>query len=162
MDKLESLLHIYQNALLKECWKFYKQRSDVWDLLQDASIKMAKSFHTFDQSKNFLPWARRVILTTHEDHKRAKDKEFGEYDLCYRQNLEKYAIIEPEVEESATQLLKQLPPEEAALLEAVFIDGIAQTSMAKILGVSQQAISKRVAKAKENLKEILNEGTYDT
>lgn len=157
MDKLNDLLIVYEAALLKECWKYYKNREDVLDLFQDASVKMARNFHTFDDTKKFLPWARIVIKSAHGDQLRAKEKEFKDISVYNRQHLDSLASVEPEIGESVEILLNLVDKETANLLQSVYVDGVSITSLAKIEGISHQAMSKRVAKARKRFKEVYDE-----
>ena len=153
MNDLDTLLKLYEPALLKECWKYRHQQSDVWDLFQDAAVKMTAGFSKFDHDKPFLPWARKIIFRAFLDEKRARNAEFKGIDVVNRANLEHYALLEPSVEENLTDLLQYLPAFESKLLTAIFVDGVPQQFIADYFGISQQAVSKRVQKACFSLRE---------
>lgn len=157
MEDLEKLFVIYEAALLKECWKYYKQQADVWDLYQDSAIKMSAGFDNFDGARNFMPWARKIIRRTFIDRKRAEDVEFKGIDVVNRANLEPYIHIDADVQEKITELLVHLPKEEAELLVAVYVNGITQEQIANYFNVTQQAVSKRLKKACKSLREVYDE-----
>lgn len=154
---LESFIDKHHLELLSECWKFYKNKHDVWDLYQDASIKMYNSFHTYNQEKGFLPWARRIILTTYVDQARAKERELAGSDVCHINDFNSYGEEGTGMEESAAALLKHIPEDEAQLLESIYVDGLSQASIAKIEGVNKSTIHRRLQKAKQSIREAYYE-----
>jgi RNA polymerase sigma factor (sigma-70 family) len=163
MESLESLLVIYEDALLKECWKYCKQQADVWNLYQEAALKMVDGYAGFDETRPFLPWARRIIQRTFLNMKRAEEAEKQYFDVAFRGNLDYFAFEKPHMQDSILELLPLMEPMDAKLLTAVYINGVSQAVIADFFNISQQAVSKRIQKASDRLKELYYEhfGDYN-
>lgn len=161
MTSFEDLLVTHRSALLRECWKYYRQKFDVWDLFQQSCVKMLNGFHTFDQECDFLPWARRVILTTHQDQKRAKEREFSGINVLNFENMDELNSESPQIGEQVSYLLQFLTEEEAELIVNYYVNENSQTTLAKLYGISQPAVRKRIQVVTEKFKKLYREHFYD-
>ena len=65
------------------------------------------------------------------------------------------ALLEKECEDRLVSLIRQMKPTTRRIFEYRYIEGYSNIEIAKILGISQSAVSTRIYKAKENLKEML-------
>jgi len=65
------------------------------------------------------------------------------------------ALIENEATENLAKLIRQLTPATRQVLEYRFIEGYSNIEIAKMLGISQSAVSTRIDKAKKRLKELM-------
>lgn len=157
MENLNDLLNTYRDALLKECWKYHKQKSDVWDLFQDSSIRMARYFRRFDEEKAFMPWARIIIKRCYIDNIRANELEANSLNTVSTGYIDQYISIPENVSESAEHILKYMDKEEADLIQAVYLDGRSQQEIAMEMEISQQAVSKKLKQAKIKFKETYHE-----
>ena len=90
MDSLNSLLTLYQDKLVSECRKYYRNQADAWDLYQEAALKMTAAFAFFDQDRSFLPWAKVIIKRCYIDQLRALKNDLEEQ--AYASQIENYHV----------------------------------------------------------------------
>jgi RNA polymerase sigma-70 factor (ECF subfamily) len=157
MGNLNSLLTKYQDDLLRECKRYYRQLADAKDLLQEASLKMTNNIGRYDTNKAFMPWARRVIRNVYIDQLRAKKNELEEQ--AYISQIQNFHQPDNKLLRNAAFVLENLNELDSYLIQEVFMNNTSQRELAKELGLSQQAVSKRVHLAKIRFKELYDDYT---
>lgn len=104
------------------------------DVTQDVLLKVHQSIGTLHDQEKLVPWLKRIVYTTLQDHYRAHRR--------YR------SLPPPEASPAGNQavadclllLLHLLPPAQRDLLEAVELRGISQTAYGlPALGASRRA-----------------------
>lgn len=157
MDSLNSLLTLYQDKLISECRKYYRNQADAWDLYQEAALKMTAAFASFDQDRSFLPWARVIIKRCYIDQLRALKDDLEEQ--AYASQIDSYHVPEQKHLRDAAIVLNRMKEFDSFLIQEVCVNKVSQRELAKNLGMSQQAISKRLKIAKIRFKEMYDEYT---
>jgi RNA polymerase sigma factor (sigma-70 family) len=142
MDSLNSLLTLYQDKLISECRKYYRNQADAWDLYQEAALKMTAAFASFDQDRSFLPWARVIIKRCYIDQLRALKDDLEEQ--AYASQIDSYHVPEQKHLRDAAIVLNRMKEFDSFLIQEVCVNKVSQRKLAKSLGMSQQAISKRL------------------
>ena len=151
MHNFEWFLSHYKNSILKACWKYVHQESDVRDLFQESVLRMSEKFSTFSQERAFPPWAHQIVKTTYLRKFRDAKRIECDHDVA---SYEGYADNKYLVEESVLKLLELLPIEDALLIQSSVVDNISQADIAAKLKVSQQEVSRRIRSAICRLKEL--------
>lgn len=67
------LVHRYQTAVFNVCYRILAERREAEDLAQEAFIRAFQRLNTFDVSRPFGPWVRRVAANLCLNHIRRYD-----------------------------------------------------------------------------------------
>lgn len=140
---------------------FFKKRAHqniVEDLVQEALISIHNKRHTFDTSRDFLPWL--VIIARHKwidklrQHLRYMETSLDE-DLaaeCDTSICAKYDVA---------NLLKILPQSQARIIEMVKLNELSIDEVANELGVSQSFVKVTIHRGIKKMQATIKEDKYD-
>jgi RNA polymerase sigma-70 factor (ECF subfamily) len=158
-DELYALHH-------ERIWAFLVRlcgrRDDAEDLFQETWVKAARHVHRLEEGSRLLPWLFTIARNEHRSARR-----FLLFDFRKREQL----LVEPlEGSRDPEDLL--LDREEALVLEAALaavgdahrevlllahVEGLPSADIAKILGQSDDAVRKRLSRARAELRAAVEE-----
>ncbi|MBU9714922.1 RNA polymerase sigma factor [Evansella tamaricis] len=58
------LLGRYEGQLYRICYSYTRNREASLDIMQEVYIKIYRSIQTFDESRPFYPWVKRITVNT--------------------------------------------------------------------------------------------------
>jgi RNA polymerase sigma factor (sigma-70 family) len=70
----ELLYHQFYGFGMSICLRYAYSRDDAMEILNDSFMKVFESIKSFDESKPFKSWFRRILVNTALDHYRANRK----------------------------------------------------------------------------------------
>jgi len=76
------------------------------------------------------------------------------HDLHNADTLEREIFREKTLAQKISEAVEKLPPKQKDLVRRVFFEGMTESQIASMEGVSQSAISQRLATAKKKLKKL--------
>lgn len=174
--KMERLYSTYKTAMYKEAFWVLRDSNDVEDVIQQSFMKLIPYTNDITEDKpgmtcNFLKMVvrnlsrdflrKRMYLNSNEDSIDALE---DDNNFSTRSTAD--VVIEKEELDRITKAIDKLPPKlkEIILLEKVF--GYSREETIKILGSNNEALKKRMTRAKIQLlkdleKEDLNDGRRD-
>lgn len=150
----------YSPALYGVIRKIVRSEESAQDVMQDAFVKIWKSFDSFDHSKGSLfTWLLNVARNTAID--RIRSQSFKQ-----SQNAQSLTGTTPVMEmNSATHqsvdhigldtVLPLLRPEHREIIDYVYFRGFTQTEVAENLGMPLGTVKTRVRMAIDHLRKIL-------
>ncbi|MEM0982892.1 MAG: sigma-70 family RNA polymerase sigma factor [Planctomycetota bacterium] len=157
-DAFAVLSDRYRGMVLGVCRRVLRNESDAEDAAQETFLKFAQNARKV--RSNAAAWlhacawgtacdlARRSSTLRRHEHAAAKaESADAADDLTWRE-------LEPLIDEA----LAQLPAADHDLIASRFLAGRSQREMAKEQGVSEGAMSRRLAKAMDRLRGRLNAG----
>jgi len=131
-------------------------REDALEAVNDAFIKIFKSFSNYDPKKPFKAWLSTFVINTAIDKRRKELKyqlniDLGEAVIALSTtdtigNLEAQDIL---------NLLKLLPLIQATIFNLYEIDGYSHEEIAKMLGIAVSSSRVYLTRAKEKLRKLL-------
>lgn len=122
------------------------------DVMQEASITLAKNIHRLEKPEQFSAWAYTIVRRRAVDHIRSAVKA-REISVRYAQNQTVLAQRSCEEGFSLQQALSKLPPEEKTLLSLFYVDGFSGVEIAQALGIPVGTVKSRLFKARTHLKQ---------
>jgi len=129
-------------------------RSEAEDLVQASLLKVLQTAARPDDSESAVAWFYQVLRNALTDHVRSRKAEGR---ATERHAREQETAEEPELERVACQciqaLLPTLKPAEAQALSAVDLGGQSPAEAAARLGLSPNALSVRLHRARKALRE---------
>lgn len=134
------------------------------EILQDSYLKALNNLDSFSEKSSFKTWLFTIIKNTAIDHFRKQNRR-NELDHVAFQDIKSYKSATQEKrlrskgnKEAATHLLSQLSKREKEVVELVMYQELSVTEAAEIMGVSRGSVNTYLKRAKENLKDKIEEG----
>lgn len=121
------------------------------DVIQEASMTIAKNIHRLEKPDQFTAWAYTIIRRRAADHIRSAVKT---REISNRAARYEYEPVHASPEEglSLKRALLNLPDHEKGLLKLFYIDGFTGTEIAEALGVPLGTVKSRLFNARNHLK----------
>jgi RNA polymerase sigma-70 factor (ECF subfamily) len=124
------------------------------DLAQEALIKGMTRIHSLRDGSQFARWITRIAQNLCRDHWRTTNRR--------RELLEEYNHQTPHAADSAapdlSEALERLPEKYRVPLLLYYFDGQSSESVARSLKLSRAGASTRLARARRELRRILEVG----
>ena len=137
--------------------RYAESREQAASILNDAFMKVFDNINTFDSKRPFKPWLRRIIINTAIDHyhKNKIKLDMSEYEVTASQLAEEENVISGISYKEIVEMLHQLSPAYRATFNLYVIEGHSHEEVAGKLGISIGTSKSNLAKAKRNLRMIL-------
>ena len=153
-ETLERLVSLYQFPLLRLCYAYLHDEELAKDAVQETFMKVYKNLAGFDGRSSEKTWLSRIAINTCKDLRRSGW--FRHMDRTVTPEMipeGEYPV--PEREQSITLAVMELPARlrEAALL--CWLQGMTCQEAAETLGISHQAVSGRLNRARRKLQSVL-------
>ncbi len=145
--------------------RYARDRDSAEEMLQEGFIKVFDKLEGFDYKGSFEGWMRRIIANTAIDQirKSKKDPLLTDKDEDFKLGAEDRVVEKEEQEaleikaEIAMEAIQNLSPAYRAVFNLYVMEEYTHKEIAEILGISEGTSKSNLAKAKMNLKKILNE-----
>jgi RNA polymerase sigma-70 factor (ECF subfamily) len=127
------------------------------DALQDAYVKAFRGLSTFAGRSALSTWLTRITYTTCIDHLRRRARLVLVPDLEPEQPLPDAPDPTDDISDRrlARDTLRQLPPEQRAVVVLVGVQGLDYDQAAEILGVPSGTVASRLSTARTTLRSAL-------
>ena len=138
----------------KVCRSFCGENvEDNEDLRQDITLNLWRGWKRWKPDHKPITWIYRVAMNTAISWRRKKMKQIetqpiNNYDIPQEDN-------NSEEIEQLYNLIRQLPASDQRLLQ-LYIEGWSGGEIAKIMQISESAVTSRISRAKNKLKELNN------
>ncbi len=155
----EELVQAYQSNLLRLCYLYLRDESLAQDAVQESFIKAYRAFDGFAHLSNPKTWLTRIAVNTCKDMRKSSWFRY----LYQAVSFDAIAEIPNEgVQESGNHQelvthIMQLPQKLREVVLLYYYQDINMVEIANILGISQQAVSTRLKRAKLALQKVLKE-----
>lgn len=146
----------HQGIIYKLVALYASDAEEKKDLYQEVLLQAWKGWPSFRQESKFSTWLYRVCLNTIFTHKRKKQP------LAFTESLED---ISPAVENSSVekedgirlrQAVRSLAETDRALI-SMHLDGYSNAEIGEMLGISNNHVSVKLHRIKEQLSNLLTQ-----
>ena len=133
-------------------------------MLNDGFLKVFTRLDQYEPTQPFKGWLRRILINTAVDHYRQEVRHFYHEDV---DKADQVAVSEaPDVysqlsHEELMRLIQRLSPAYRLVFNLYVIDGFTHDEIAGQLGISSGASKSNLARARENLRQLLKQLNYD-
>ena len=159
-EKLEVLVDKYQISLLKVCFTFLHDRSLAEDAVQETFIKVYQSLDSFRGYSSEKTWIFRIAMNTCRDMLRTRWFRFVDRRIDLRQ-LPEQSVPTENGDKEIMESVMALPVKLREVILLCSLEGMTTYEAAESLGITQQAVSSRLKRAKEKLRKELKEKGCD-
>lgn len=133
--------------------KYLSNDQDIYDAIQDTYTRVYKGLPRLDSAESFYPWLYRIAVNCSKDI--LNDISHNATVPLNDEATVTDKTISSDVCADVSEVLKQLPPEQAELLIRVYYDKMRVAEIARMQGVPSSTVHNRLKAAKKKLKELL-------
>ncbi|MFC0185238.1 RNA polymerase sigma-70 factor, ECF subfamily [Pseudarcicella hirudinis] len=140
------------------CVRYTRTREEAVEVLNDGFLKVFTNAGKIDLNKSFKSWLRRVMVNTALDYYRQHSKHYFHSDLQIAENLntDTSGPIDEINHEQLVALIQNLSPAYRMVFNLFVIDGYSHDEIGEMLGISVGTSKSNLARARLNLREMLN------
>lgn len=137
--------------------RYAENREQAAAILNDSFMKVFANIKKYDERRDFKPWLRRIIINTAIDvyHKEQKKTDSVHLESVDALMAEEETVTSGITYEEIIGMMQQLSPTYRAVLNLFVIEGFSHEEIAKKLGISVGTSKSNLAKARRNLRVIL-------
>jgi len=154
------LVSLYKNPILRYLYRLTGDFEKASDLTQDTFVKAYKNLNDVRVDSNFKAWLYRIATNEASSHwRRVRILSFISFDGAKSpdKTQDSTTIIEDKI--TTRDALKKVPLNQRQCLVLHFVEGFKYREIASTLGISEDAVSKRIERGKEAFKHAYNGGT---
>ncbi|MCT4611912.1 MAG: sigma-70 family RNA polymerase sigma factor [Clostridia bacterium] len=171
INAFEGLVFRYESKIYNIAYRMFNNHEDANDMAQEALIKIYKNLSKFNFESQFSTWVYRVVVNTCLDEIRkrknkkevsmdkeietAESKAMREFESAVKSPEEQ--AIENETIKEVRECIDELKPEFKSIIVLRDINGFSYTEIAGVLEIKEGTVKSRIARARENLKKIMEQ-----
>lgn len=143
-----------QKELKSFVYRRVKDKALAEDIVQDVFVKVHTSLAQLKDSEKLTGWIYQITRNAITDHFRAKSKTLELTDLDWESDRQ---VLNHCVASCLGDMLTTLPEKYRVALELTEINNLSQTDLADKLNISYSGAKSRVQRARQMLKEKMDE-----
>lgn len=146
-EELTEYVRMFHGTLYRLAFAYVHNCENAEDICQDAFVKLMDCKCEFESSENCKAWLIRVTINLSKNLLRKRSIRFEELD-------ENIPALEKE-EFEMLEVVKSLPPKYRAVIHLYYYEGYSVKEIADIMRISVTAVTTRLTRARERLKDML-------
>ncbi|NMC98766.1 MAG: sigma-70 family RNA polymerase sigma factor [Bacteroidales bacterium] len=159
----EVLYKSFYGKMLTVCMRYSKNKEEAYDILQEGFVKVFNKLKNFEKKGSLEGWIRRIMANTAIDHiRKKKDFYLSSDELFEMDNLVDDSNDESELDELLQMkadviitFVQKLSPAYRTVFNMYVIENMTHQEIADYLNISVGTSKSNLAKAKNNLKEMV-------
>lgn len=164
----EKVYELFYGKMMAVCLRYTKNADQAKDILQDGFIKVFNNIGGFNKEGSFEGWIRRIMVNTAIDHFRKTKNSYVL--LGEERSIEDFGDPDAEdiLADNATDdtgfkaadivnALQKLTPAYRTVFNLYVFEDLTHKEIAEKLGISVGTSKSNYAKAKNNLRNLLNQ-----
>ena len=160
IDRLDRMVRRYEKDLLRLCCVYLRDWNAAEDIVQDTFLKAYKNLDSFRGDSSDKTWLIRIALNGCRDYRRSTwfryiDPRVSIDDLSVPSDMPSTAQAD------ITLAIMKLKPKYMEAVLLYFYEGYSMREIGELLGISEAAVSGRLQKARQKLKQTLEGGDLD-
>ena len=160
IDQLDQMVQRYEKDLLRLCCLYLRDWNAAEDVVQETFLKAYKNLDSFRGESSAKTWLIRIALNGCRDYRR---------NAWFRYIDSRVSIDDLPVSSEApgteqvelTLAIMKLKPKYMEAVLLYFYEGYSMKEIGEMLRITEAAVSGRLRKAKQKLKQILEGGDHD-
>lgn len=137
--------------------RYADSRDEAAAILNDAFMKVFTNIQEYDSSRAFKPWLRKIIINTaiNHFHKNKTIPEWEDFEIVKNGKSRPEKITSSIAYKEIIDMVQQLSPAYRTVFNLYVIEGFKHREIAEKLGIAVGTSKSNLAKAKQNLRSIL-------
>lgn len=156
----KEIYQLYYGKMMSVCYRYSNNKDDAKDLLQDGFIKVFANLSNYTFTGSFEGWIRKIMVNTAIDfYRKNKDVHFVDDEDNYildNNNVESAdSIYSSFGVEIIMEAIQELTPVYKTVFNLYVMEGYSHKEIAEELNINEGTSKSNLAKAKRNLKYLL-------
>mgnify|MGYP004605700399 CR=1 FL=1 len=154
-ERIGQMIQTYEKDLLRLCCMYLKDRTMAEDAVQETFVKAYRNLKSFRGESNEKTWLVRIAINVCKDMQRT----------AWFQNLGRMVNLDDvklppdtEVRSEVVEQIMSLPKKLKEVVLLFYYENMNQSEIAEALGVSVTTVHRRLNKAREALRLLLQGG----
>lgn len=156
-EELSRIVEEEKDALFVTAFHYCKNRCDAEDAVQNALVRLISSKTEFDSREHLHRWLLRVTIN---ECKRLLMSPWRRHTEPLEECRQAFGIDAPE-ESALFSAVMDLPKNYRVVVSLYYYEGYSVKETASILGLRESAVQTRLMRARQKLKERLQEVWQD-
>ncbi len=166
-DAFDILLSSYEGQLYRLCFSYARNHESSMDIMQEVFIKVFRSINTFDESRSFWPWLKRIAINSCLNYERDQQKhvhaaldnlDLDKPDLINiidsRTDIESDTAVK-DMKRILEQVIAELPDSYRMVLTLRYVEDMTYKEMASNLEQPVGTVKSNLCRARNMLKRKL-------
>ncbi|MEA1962073.1 MAG: sigma-70 family RNA polymerase sigma factor [Bacillota bacterium] len=161
------LLGQYESDVYRICYGYTRHHEDALDIAQEVFVKVFRAIETFDESRPFYPWLKKIAVNTCLNYQRAKQMgPMISLDYNYENGLAlidelpsadnpEELVLSRSMEETIAACMISLPESYRMALMLRYQEDMTYDEMASLMDQPLGTVKSNVYRARNMLKGIL-------
>jgi RNA polymerase sigma-70 factor (ECF subfamily) len=158
------LYSLYTRAMFNIAYRMMNNREEAEDMLQESFTDAFARLNSFRHESTFGSWMKRIVINhcLNEIKRRKADLQFFEDMNLFDQKAEEVEGYEPGLSvDNVRKAMEHLPDGSKMIFSLYLLEGYDHTEIAQILNVSESNSKSQYMRAKQKVKEVLKEMSYE-
>lgn len=153
-----AIVHEYTDYVFNLAYRILGHKDDAKDAVQETFLKLYKSLHQYDSSRQIKSWICTIALNASRDIYRARKrhsqtKNIDDYDIPDKKNTEQWAGQKLDAE----KLLLFLPLEYRTVMILFYMEEKSLKEIAGMLGIPVVLVKVRLFRARKMIIKTIRE-----
>lgn len=160
-DRLDQMVQQYEKDLLRICCLYLRDRTVAEDVVQETFLKAFRNLDSFRGESGEKTWLIKIAMNCCRDYRRSAWYRYIDRRVSIDQ-LPIFSSAPPSDDHIAlTMAIMKLKPKYMEAVLLYFYEGYPIKEIAKMLNLTEAAVSSRIHKAKQKLRTELEGGEDD-
>jgi RNA polymerase sigma-70 factor (ECF subfamily) len=154
----EGLYKHFYGYVMGICLRYAKSKDEASEILNDSFLKVFNKLNTYDSSKLFKAWLRRITVNTAIDYYRREHKH--DYQLPIEKAIKEendFDVIDQLNTEDILKLLQKLPDNYRVVFNLYEIEGYSHDEIGEMLKIPVGTSKSNLSRAKQKLRIMVME-----
>lgn len=160
-ERLRRLMSLYKNDLMRICCVYLRDAALAEDAVQETFIKAYRALDRFRGESREASWLTRIAINTCKDMKRNSWFRLFDRRVPLERVPEQVYRSLSEEDSGLMEDILNLPEREKDVVLMYYYQGMSMHEIADALNLTASAVSKRLDKARQRLRGILEGGDTD-
>jgi RNA polymerase sigma factor (sigma-70 family) len=148
----------FAGKMLSLCFRYFKNKQEAEDVLQDGFVKVFKNIDKFQGTGSFEGWIKRIMVNTALEELRKKKREF------FTQDIDDLYIQPESVDKTDSGIntkdlinyIQALPDGYKLVFNLFVIEGYSHGEISQMLNVSEGTSKSQLSKARVYLQKMMS------
>lgn len=160
---IDEAMRQYGTEILQLVFSYVKNKEIAEDLTQDIFVKSYKAYHTYNHKSKFRTWLWRIAINHCKDYLKSwynKNVIVSEEESVQSfsgENTVEQAVIQKDEDQYLITAIMDLPVKYREVIYLFYYEELPIKEISVLIGANENTVKTRLRKAKELLKEKLED-----
>ena len=160
-DRLDQMVLQYEKDLLRICCIYLRDRTAAEDVVQETFLKAFRNLDSFRGESSEKTWLISIAINCCRDYRRSAWYRYIDRSISVDQLPILSSALPSDDHIALSMAIMKLKPKYMEVVLLRFYEGYPIKEIARILNLTEAAVSSRINKAKQKLKTELEGGEDD-